>query len=97
MAGFPVNTKAYFECEAQNSVIVWASSEAQFREEVMGLDKREQWAYQGEYVFMLTLDEGGGRVVRTVEFLDSLATREGLFPLVKRARGDLGSSGGNSS
>ncbi|KAL2848438.1 hypothetical protein BJY01DRAFT_160172 [Aspergillus pseudoustus] len=90
MNGFPVTAKEHFECEASNSVVVWATSEAHFREELMdpGIS-REEWEYRGEYVFMFTMDEGGEKIVRTVEFLDSASTKERLLGLMARARANL--------
>jgi hypothetical protein len=85
MRGFPVTAKEYFECEASNRVVVWATSEAHFKKEVMDGDEAE-WEYKGEYVFMFWMDESGEKIERTVEFLDSAATKERLFGLMARAR-----------
>ncbi|KAL6230043.1 hypothetical protein BDW75DRAFT_223674 [Aspergillus navahoensis] len=90
MGGFPVFAKEYIESEKSNQVVVWAASKTQFREEVKddGIPE-EEWEFGGEYVFMFTMDGSGEKVVRCVEFLDSLATKR-LFELVARARGNLG-------
>ncbi|CEN61078.1 hypothetical protein ASPCAL07744 [Aspergillus calidoustus] len=88
MTGFPVTAKEYFECEGSNRVVVWATSEPHFREEVMDGDE-EEWRYRGEYVFMFWMDESGDRIERTVEFLDSAATKDRLFGLMARARANL--------
>lgn len=45
-----------------------------------------EWEYEGEYMFVLTMDESGERIVRVVEMLDSLKTEKELRPLMKRAR-----------
>lgn len=89
MSGFPVFAKEYIESESTNQVVVWATSKAQFREEVKddGIPENE-WEFGGEYVFMLTMDESGEKIVRCVEFLDSLATKR-LLELAARARGNL--------
>ncbi|KAF2229207.1 hypothetical protein EV356DRAFT_496367 [Viridothelium virens] len=86
MSGFPVTAKEYIESEASNQVIVWATSQTIFRDDVKddGISQQE-WVYQGEYVFMLTMDETGEKITRTIEFLDSKATDRGLRPLMKRA------------
>jgi hypothetical protein len=89
MDGFPVTAKEYFECETSNRVVVWATSEAQFKKEVMDGDEAE-WKYKGEYVFMLWMEEPGETIERAVEFLDSAATKERLFGLMGRARANLG-------
>jgi hypothetical protein len=87
MTGFPVTGKQYIETASPNGVTVWATGQAKFRDDVKddGIPE-EEWEYTGEYVFMLSMDEAGEKVVRTVEFLDSKATDEKLRPLMKRAR-----------
>lgn len=89
MTGFPVFAKEYIESESSNQVVVWATSKTEFREELKddGIP-REEWEYAGEYVFMFTMDEGGEKVVRCIEFLDGAATPR-LLELVKRARVNL--------
>lgn len=85
MTGFPVHGNEYIESEGQNQVTVWATSRAEFRDDVKDDDK-EEWAYEGEYVFMFWMDESGEKIVRTVEFLDSEGTNKVLRPLMKRAK-----------
>lgn len=85
MKGFPVHAKEYVESEASNQVTVWATSRAQFREEVVGDEERKKWEFEGEYIFMFWVDETGEKIVRTVEFLDSKGTEYGMRPLLKRA------------
>ncbi|KAF2257163.1 hypothetical protein BU26DRAFT_513866 [Trematosphaeria pertusa] len=85
MTGFPVYAKQYIESESSNSVVVWATSKTQFREDVKDEGEGVDWDYEGEYVFMFWMDESGEKIVRTVEFLDSLKT-EGLRGVMKRAR-----------
>ncbi|PGH10640.1 hypothetical protein AJ79_05354 [Helicocarpus griseus UAMH5409] len=88
MSGFPVTAKEYVESESSNQVTVWATSQTVFRDEVKdkGVAEKE-WEYQGEYVFMLWMEEGGERIERVVEFLDSKGT-ERLMGLMRRARGN---------
>ncbi|KAL4905046.1 hypothetical protein BDW74DRAFT_178055 [Aspergillus multicolor] len=89
MTEFPVSAKEYIESEGCNQVVVWASSVTEFREEAMDTDiGKEEWEFNGEYVFILTMDERGEKIVRCVEFLDSLATVR-LLELVRRAKGNL--------
>lgn len=85
MSGFPVVAKEYLESESGNSVVVWATSRTEFREEVKR-EGGEDWEYEGEYVFMLTMDASGDKILRVVEVLDSLKTDRDLRPLMGRAR-----------
>lgn len=86
MTGFPVTAKEIIDSADSNTVTIWATSEAQFREELKddGVPA-EKWAYRGEYLFILTMDETGRRIRRVVEFLDSKLTERALA-LVARAR-----------
>lgn len=95
LSGFPVYPKKIVESESANSVVVWATSRTIFRQEAKVAGEREEekeeeeeedWEYEGEYVFLLEMDESGEKVVRTMEFLDSKKTEEGIRPLVKKAR-----------
>ncbi|KAL4951753.1 hypothetical protein BDW69DRAFT_169201 [Aspergillus filifer] len=89
MHGFPVYVDEYTESKDGKTVIVRATSKTQFKEEVRddGLPE-EEWEYGGEYVFFFDMDDSGERVVRCVEFLDSMATAT-LLGLIKRAKGNL--------
>lgn len=72
-------------------VIVWATGRPQFREELRDYDEfsKEQWDYVGEFVFMLTMDETGERIINVNEFIDSKGTDHKLWPLAVRALGNL--------
>ncbi|PGH05306.1 hypothetical protein GX51_03027 [Blastomyces parvus] len=85
MSSFPLTVKEYIESESSNQVTVWATSRAKFRDELKddGISE-EEWAYAGEYVFMLWMDETGEKVVKSVEFLDSQRTVK-LLELMQRA------------
>ncbi|KAL5342484.1 hypothetical protein BJX70DRAFT_292308 [Aspergillus crustosus] len=89
MTGFPVYATEYIESESGNQVVVRATSKARFREEVKdeGIPA-EEWEFAGEYVFMFTMDGSGEKIVRTVEFLDSIATMR-MISLMQRASGNL--------
>ncbi|KAL1872052.1 hypothetical protein Daus18300_004421 [Diaporthe australafricana] len=101
MTGFPAHAKEYVESEASNQVTVWATARARFRDEVVedGVagddeeDRKKKWDYEGEYVFMMWMDETGEKVVRTVEFLDSKATEYELRPLLKTANEKMQTQG----
>lgn len=88
MSGFPVTAKEYIESEDGNQVVVWATSRALFRDDVkddVGISEKD-WMYEGEYVFIFTVDVTGEKIVRAVEFLDSKATIDKLMGLMKRAQ-----------
>lgn len=86
MAGFPVMPKEIIDSANENTVTIWATSEAKFHKELQddGLPASE-WAYRGEYIFILAMDQSGKRIQRIVEFLDSKGT-ERMWGLVARAK-----------
>lgn len=86
LEAFPVTAKEIMHDQQKNQVIIWATSRAEFRQDVK--DDRvsdEEWAFEGEYIFILSFDESNEKVHRIVEFLDSKAT-DRLRSLMKRAR-----------
>jgi hypothetical protein len=85
---WPAEAKEIMEDEKQNRVVVWATSKAVWKKELMDGDSKD-WDWQGEYMFILCMDESGERLVRVVEFLDSKRTEE-LRALVARAAKNLG-------
>lgn len=88
MTGFPMTAKEYYESESGNQVTVWATSQALFRDELKDYDdgiSPEDWVYHGEYVFLLSMDETGEKLIRGIEFLDSKQTVDKLLPLMERA------------
>jgi hypothetical protein len=89
LAEFPVLPKEIFDNEEKGQVTIWATSQAKFKEECKddGLTE-EEWAYEGEYIFIFTLDESKEMIVDIVEFLDSKGT-ERLRELMVRARKNL--------
>jgi hypothetical protein len=87
LSGFPMTAKEYFESEGSNAVTVWATGVPEFREDVK--DKDEDWGYQGEYIYLLSMDQSGEKITRIVEFLDSKATVEKLSGLMERAGKNL--------
>lgn len=77
------------EDEQQNRVIVWAESEAFFKQELKDEGSSdEEWTYKGEYMFVFSMDESGRKIKRIMEFLDSKAA-EHARNLVKRATANL--------
>lgn len=85
MASFPMTAKKYIESESGNQVVVWATSQAIFHDNVMddGI-AQDDWKYTGEYVMMITMDESGGKIVEILEFVDSLSVAK-LVELSQRA------------
>lgn len=85
---FPVIPKEVNVNEAGRQVVIWATAKPYFKDVAKGENPVEgDWDYTGEYIFMLNFDENG-KVVRIVEFLDSLAT-ERLKAMAVKARANL--------
>jgi len=86
MPKFPVTAKEVMEDEGKNTVIIHAVSQAYFHDSVKdeGIPS-DDWRYQGEYIFMLTMTEAGDKVNKVVEFVDSKGTQT-VLGLIKRAR-----------
>ncbi|KAK2595856.1 hypothetical protein N8I77_013648 [Diaporthe amygdali] len=91
MTGYPLDVNKYIEGESANMVVVWATGGPQWREELKDYEvfSEEQWAYVGEFVFMLTMDETGEKITKIVEFVDSKGTDNKIWPLAQRALGNL--------
>jgi ketosteroid isomerase-like protein len=89
LKSFPVTPIEIHENPTKNQVVVWATAEATFHDNVKddGLSE-EEWKFSGEYMFVLDFEEGGEKLVRVLEFLDSLRT-EKLRGLIGRAKGNL--------
>ena len=86
IAKFPVTPKEMIDSVNENTVTVWATSEAIFHEELKdGGLSADEWAYRGEYIFILNMDPSGRKIRRIIEFLDSKGT-ERLQGLVARAK-----------
>lgn len=85
----PITAKEVQVNTASRQVTIWATSKPGFKAAAM--DDKENWDHTGEYVFLLDYDEVG-KLVRIVEFLDSLAT-ERLRGLIVVARKNIGLGG----
>jgi hypothetical protein len=85
MAGFAVYPKEYIENKTDNQITVWATSKTNFHAYAKddGIPA-EDWEFQGEYLFVLWMDESGEKITRCLEFLDSKKTDQ-LKPLMMRA------------
>jgi hypothetical protein len=88
---FPVTVKEIHINEAGRQITIWATGKPEFKKEAMGDSSAEEWDYTGEYIFILDVNEDG-KIVRILEFLDSLAT-ERLRGLFVRAKENLGKAG----
>ena len=71
IAGIPVTVKEVFEDKGGDHVTVWATSNARWREEAMDDDPEVDWTYNGEYIFLLTMNPAGDKIERILEFVDS--------------------------
>jgi hypothetical protein len=91
MDSFAVTPREIHINEAGRQITIWANGTPVFKKEAMGNSREEEWEYTGEYIFILDVDEEG-RIVRVLEFLDSLGT-ERLRGLMVRARENVGRDG----
>ncbi|KAI9928651.1 hypothetical protein ASPWEDRAFT_735355 [Aspergillus wentii DTO 134E9] len=85
----PVIPKEIFANEEKSQVTIWATSMANFRDEVKDdglLD--EEWRFEREYIFILTMDESREKIARNFMFVDGKAN-DRLRELIARARRNL--------
>ena len=77
ITGFPMTIKETLEDEKKNQIMVWAEGGQSWAPEAKdpGLSE-EEWNFTREYIFILSLDESGEKVERTVEFVDTKATEQ---------------------
>jgi hypothetical protein len=95
MSSFPFTVKEIIDNPTANQVLVWTTASADWLPEIMRRDVEEDWKYTGEYMFLLSFEEGesgvdgeGGvfkRIERIVEFVDSKGTAR-LEGLMKKGR-----------
>jgi hypothetical protein len=86
MSSFPLTVKELIDNPTTNQVLVWTTASPLWLPEATGSaeDGQEDWAYTGEYMFLLSFEDGqsgdhgeGGvlkRIERIVEFVDSKGT-----------------------
>ncbi|PSN69339.1 hypothetical protein BS50DRAFT_619966 [Corynespora cassiicola Philippines] len=90
MDSFPIMAKEVNINEPGRQVVIWAAGSPVFGEKAKGKDSSdEEWAYTGEYIFILDFDESGKKIKRIVEFLDSKNT-EILREMMAKARANIG-------
>jgi len=82
-----VTAKGYIVSEGSNQVTVWATSQTHFCDDVKDEDiAADEWVYEGEYIFLFSMDKTGERITPTIEFLDSKKIVEQLMGLMSRAK-----------
>jgi hypothetical protein len=86
LAHFPATAKEIHINEASRQITIWATAKAEFKKEAMDGDEKD-WDLTGEYIFILDVNEDG-KIVRILEFLDSLVT-ERFMGLMVRAKENL--------
>jgi len=77
--------KETLEDEKKNQIMVWAVGGQSWFPQAMdpGLSE-EEWNFEREYIFILSLDESVENIERIVEFVDTKATEQ-LRMLTMRA------------
>ena len=88
LSAFPVTAKEVLTSEGSNIVSVWATSEAIFKDEVKESDASVGWRYEGEYLFVFTMNAKGDRIERILEFIDSKKVAE-IQVLMAKAKQNL--------
>lgn len=76
LKAFPVVPKETWVNLELRQVTFWATAVPEFHEYIIGSDEKEKWYYQGEYIFILSMDDSGQKVERVIEFLDSKLTEQ---------------------
>ncbi|KAF5690956.1 hypothetical protein FCIRC_687 [Fusarium circinatum] len=84
MSSFPVTIKQMWPNPSLRQVLVWANSKTNFQRQSRDSDDDEEWTKRGEYMFLMTMDETGEKIIDVLEFVDSKAT-EDIAGLVARA------------
>lgn len=76
LRSFPVRMKQTWPNPSLNQVIIWADSETEFYESVKDKNAEDGWKFNGEYIWVLTMDQSGEKIEHVLEFLDSKATEK---------------------
>ncbi|KAL9564790.1 hypothetical protein ACKAV7_011242 [Fusarium commune] len=84
MSSFTATVKQMWPNPSLRQVLVWADSETNFHRHLRDSDDDKEWTKRGEYMFLMTMNESGGRIMDVLEFVDSKATEE-IVGLVARA------------
>ncbi|KAF9761207.1 hypothetical protein IL306_003915 [Fusarium sp. DS 682] len=94
MSSFTVTIKQTWPNPSLRQVLVWADSETNLHRHLRGSDDDKEWTKRGEYMFLMTMDESGERIVEVLEFVDSKATEQ-IVSMVARALEKKKSLGGD--
>lgn len=76
LVGFPISIKELWPNPHLRQVVAWTTSVTQFHDHVKDNDDDEEWEVEGEYIFVLNMDESGRKVESVLEFLDSKVTEQ---------------------
>lgn len=74
----PMRIKETWPNPYLRQVLIWAEAEAEFHDFIKESAAEEgdpavDWYFRGEYMWLLTMDETGGKVREVLEFVDSKA------------------------
>jgi hypothetical protein len=89
LKAYPITVTTMIDCgDAENKVVIHATGQAQFKDEVMddGMPK-EEWVNNGEYIVIFTMN-ADAKVDAIFEFTDSKSV-DRFVGLMKRAGGNL--------
>lgn len=76
LVGFPISIKKLWPNPHLRQVVVWTTSVTQFHDHVKDNEDDAEWEVEGEYIFVLEMDESGKKVESVLEFLDSKVTEQ---------------------
>jgi hypothetical protein len=94
LKAYPITVTKMIDCgDAENKVVIHATGQAQFKDEVMdnGMPK-EEWVNNGEYIVIFTMN-ADGKLDAVFEFADSKSV-DRFVGLMQRAGGNLQKSMG---
>jgi hypothetical protein len=89
LRAYPITATTTIDCgDAENKVVIHATGQAQFKDEVMdnGMTK-EEWMNNGEYIIIFTMNSDG-KLDAVLEFADSKSV-DRFVGLMQRAGGNL--------
>lgn len=75
--------------EGSNQVTIWTTAKADFHEEIIGDDSKDDWIFKPEVLFIFTMDDSGEKVNHIFGFQDSLAL-QGMTAVFGKAMKKLG-------
>ncbi|KAH8170150.1 hypothetical protein LIA77_10694 [Sarocladium implicatum] len=75
--------------EAFNQVSLLYTGDFEFHTHIVGDDKKEDWQFKPEVLYIFTMDESGEKIKELFEFQDSIPI-QGLQKLFEKAMGQAG-------